>query len=457
MSDSTADRPLLTMAQERDVEDHARRRLCAQRCELMERVLECVGFSPNTSYWTVALLLTRLSDGWRPVVRSLDRLAADKALSIAGASATNQKRSFRRAVTELANFGILTVQYSDGEKRRRTRPASLVTVTIDCRRLECILRDADNAKDNETDRPRTAERTTRRTDPGQREGQTAEHSICLPLVPENPSSPSPPGVRGLTEIAESAPALTELAESAPALTELAERGSQEEEEELVLILENSEAEELSQLVDAYQRVGVWSADELLPELAKSVGIDYLRSLLEHFESQEGLGEGALFARLKRSHPELPVDRGWPRPKRTLAMRPTTGPSGTPRDASSGALPAGCVQAAWDQASLRAAVDRQLRDAGFARWYRQAGIAIQIPRRGFGRGTEEELQSLHAFDHWARVKKAYACNEAVLAELNRLAKEVGDQHCWEVDRQLQALETKLATGGRDPATVEENDD
>lgn len=288
MSESITDRPLLTLAQERDVEDHVRRRMCAQRCELMERVLECVGFSRNTSYWTVALLLTRLSDGWRPVVRSLDRLAADRALSIAGATPMNQKRSFRRALAELVEYGILTVDYSDGEKRRRTRPASLVTVTINCRGLESILRDADSATDNATDRPRTTERTARRTDPGQRDGQTAEHSICTTLVPNSPSFPSPS-----VKI--------------------------EEEEEQVCENREGPADELcksaalDELAGRYVNQGVYSApDVIVDRLRAGVPLDYFDALWHYWSpASKQIGAGALYRRLTISSAQLPVERGWP--------------------------------------------------------------------------------------------------------------------------------------------------
>ncbi|MEL6111033.1 MAG: hypothetical protein AAFU85_33920, partial [Planctomycetota bacterium] len=66
---------LLAIAESKDAEDAVRRQLCRQRCQAMEERLREIGFAPGTSYWAVALLIARVSDGWRPLVRTLDKLA----------------------------------------------------------------------------------------------------------------------------------------------------------------------------------------------------------------------------------------------------------------------------------------------------------------------------------------------------------------------------------------------
>ncbi|MEL6110416.1 MAG: hypothetical protein AAFU85_30790, partial [Planctomycetota bacterium] len=66
---------LLAIAESKDAEEAVRRQLCRQRCQAMEERLREIGFAPGTSYWAVALLIARVSDGWRPLVRTLDKLA----------------------------------------------------------------------------------------------------------------------------------------------------------------------------------------------------------------------------------------------------------------------------------------------------------------------------------------------------------------------------------------------
>lgn len=188
-----ADRPLITAAEERDREDYARRRLCAERCQAVEDALTAIGFARDTSYWSVALLVARVCDGWAPLVRSLDRLASDDAIATSAKRLADRKRIVRRALDELQAFGVLTYERSQGAARRRTRPEVLFTIRLNRAAIvgdvpmEPVARDADN----EADRPRTTGRTTGRTDPGQRGGQTENHTVLSSLNPKTLGPLSP--------------------------------------------------------------------------------------------------------------------------------------------------------------------------------------------------------------------------------------------------------------------------
>ncbi|MEL6897754.1 MAG: hypothetical protein AAFP90_16770, partial [Planctomycetota bacterium] len=123
------------MADERDREDDVRRRLTAQRVGMMEDAMTSIGFAPGTVYWSVGRLVALLSVGWEPLVRSLDRLAADSDLAIASKVAANRKRSLRRALDELQSWGLITWETAPGQSRRRTRAEAMVTIRMDRRTI----------------------------------------------------------------------------------------------------------------------------------------------------------------------------------------------------------------------------------------------------------------------------------------------------------------------------------
>lgn len=201
------DRPLCVQADERDREDAVRRRLTRERCELVESALEAIGIARGTSYWSVALLVARVSEGWRPLVRSLDELAADSAIETTSDCPASRKRIVRRALNELQLWGLLEYSTSTGSTRRRTRPQSVLTITLD---RATIVREATGETENsaanlappaehrDRDKPRTdpgqrggqtpdnaADKV--RTNPGHFDGQTAAPSSYSPLLPKAPS------------------------------------------------------------------------------------------------------------------------------------------------------------------------------------------------------------------------------------------------------------------------------
>lgn len=72
------------------------------------------------------------------------------------------------------------------------------------------------------------------------------------------------------------------------------------------------------LVSAYVRSGVHSAGELIPVLAPIVGVRYLSDLLDYHRAHPEYGPGALYVRLRRSQPDLPIDASWPPAERQTA-------------------------------------------------------------------------------------------------------------------------------------------
>jgi hypothetical protein len=72
------------------------------------------------------------------------------------------------------------------------------------------------------------------------------------------------------------------------------------------------------LVSAYVRSGVHSARELIPVLAPIVGVRYLSDLLDYHRAHPEYGPGALYVRLRRSQPDLPIDASWPPAERQTA-------------------------------------------------------------------------------------------------------------------------------------------
>jgi hypothetical protein len=451
--------------QDSAIEQDARKSLAHQRCNLMESALRRVGFAENTQAWVIAVLIAKISADWKPLYRSVKSLANENKFRDVCKSAREGVRqdSVVRVLRQLQKFKLLTWERDQGQ--RRTRTASIV-INCDPHTLAAIAdhnigeqamrrdskpaisqqafaqqsssHDPAFAQQSSSHDPAFAQQSSSH-DPAFAQ-QSPAHSICInptteslsPSSSQNTSSPSPHGACGLTE----------LAETAPTQTELAERGSQEEKES-VLILANSEEEELSRLVAAYQCVGVWSADEIVPSKARTVGIAYLWQLLAYFKEHVGLGEGALFVRLQRSQPGLPVNKGWSPPDSNRKRLPEHFPIQNPFHAGPEGPPADPLLAAWDANSLRAALDESLRAAGFAKWYRQAAIAEEIKRRRYGLGAEEERNALHVRQLWDRMQKNAAHNEALAAELEHLAKDLGDQDCWEVERQLNALRQKMS--------------
>ncbi len=73
---------------------------------------------------------------------------------------------------------------------------------------------------------------------------------------------------------------------------------------------------LAPLEADYAAANVYDARELLEWIAPQVGLEYLQRLLEYWHAHKDRfdGAGALRLRLKRSRPDLPIDRGWPPPR-----------------------------------------------------------------------------------------------------------------------------------------------
>ncbi|EMI41690.1 hypothetical protein [Rhodopirellula sp. SWK7] len=195
MNEST--HPLLDEIDQRNRLDALRRRACARRCEAMERALVETGFAKGTSYWSVAMLITRISSDWEPLQRSLDDLASDKAIATTTNCLASRKRIVRRALHELASYGLIRFEITDGAKRRRTRRESNLWIELNRagiegkESLENWSRDADNAADTQADKTRTTQETAERTTDGQRGGQPTVLSLYLPLDAQEPVSPSP--------------------------------------------------------------------------------------------------------------------------------------------------------------------------------------------------------------------------------------------------------------------------
>ncbi|MEL7338213.1 MAG: hypothetical protein AAFN70_18630, partial [Planctomycetota bacterium] len=186
-------------AAERDNEDRVRRRLTAQRVHLMEQAMEAIGFHPDGVTWSVGRLLALLASNWQPVVRSLDRLAKDRELAINSKTLANRKRSFRRAVCELADWGLIRFEVNDGVKRVKTRRQAMFTIELQRsviaaeaagEEVVSAVSDADEHADEHTDETRTSGRTSGRTDSGRVGGQTGSHSLLETLTYPKPSSPS---------------------------------------------------------------------------------------------------------------------------------------------------------------------------------------------------------------------------------------------------------------------------
>ncbi|MCA9137264.1 MAG: hypothetical protein KDB00_10905 [Planctomycetales bacterium] len=196
--DATDSTPLCTIADERDREEATRRRLCRERCEAMELRLVEIGFSPGTSYWSLAMLVARLCDGWRPLRRSLDRIANDRDLATASKRIESRRRIVRRAIAELERYGLLSTSKTTGATRRATRPAVDLVITLNRAVIvgeipppepsELAARDADNGPDNQpdnaTDNGPDNERDTARTTGG----QTQKHTV---LSSHNPKTLGP--------------------------------------------------------------------------------------------------------------------------------------------------------------------------------------------------------------------------------------------------------------------------
>ncbi|MEL6109394.1 MAG: hypothetical protein AAFU85_25585 [Planctomycetota bacterium] len=197
---------LLAIAESKDAEDSVRRRLCRERCQAMEERLRDIGFAPGTSYWSVALLVARVSDGWQPLVRTLDKLASDKALETKSTDIRSRRRIVRRAIAELEEWDLLSVDRSEGPKRRATRAEVVYTITLNRPVIvgEIEPRDADNCPDNGADkRPDNGADNTPdrpRTNPGQIESDSLYPPFTLdPFGPLSPLGRSETSDVGGTE------------------------------------------------------------------------------------------------------------------------------------------------------------------------------------------------------------------------------------------------------------------
>jgi len=210
---STQDRPLERIWVEEETTERTRRYMTAQRCQLMEAALERVGFARDTIYGRVAVLLAKLAVDWQPVQRELGRLASDREIASGSQSLKTQKDVVRRALKELAAWGVIAIDKLEGAKRRRTKAEVIYSVRMCPRVLKKLAdghepepveiatdqrqrerQDSDNGSDNTCDRPAT----TAATDQRQYVRQDSKHSLYKPLThkPKETLPPPPQGNRG---------------------------------------------------------------------------------------------------------------------------------------------------------------------------------------------------------------------------------------------------------------------
>ncbi|TWT65663.1 hypothetical protein [Crateriforma conspicua] len=98
------DRPLITAAEERTAEIHA-------RCVTVERACRAIGFTADSSHERIATLIARVA-GLRTLRRTIAEIAADDQVGCS-------ERQVRRAMDELVAFGIIERTAEDPPKVRR--------------------------------------------------------------------------------------------------------------------------------------------------------------------------------------------------------------------------------------------------------------------------------------------------------------------------------------------------
>lgn len=207
------DRPLERIWVEEETTERTRRYMTAKRCELMESALDRVGFARDTIYGRVAVLLAKLAVDWQPVERELGRLASDREICSGSKSLKAKKDVVRRALKELAAWGVIAIEKLEGAKRRRTKAEVIYSIRMCPRVLKKLsdghepepveiatdqLQDSDNESNNESDNTCDRPATTGATDQRQYVRQDSKHSLYKPLThkPKKPLPPPPQGNRG---------------------------------------------------------------------------------------------------------------------------------------------------------------------------------------------------------------------------------------------------------------------
>ncbi len=287
---------------EYDNEQRARKALAYGRCVLMERALRRIGFLEKGQPWSLAVLIAKLSDGWKPVVRDADALASDKEFPTNATKPASRRRTLLRSLTDIAQWELVSFTKTESDTRRRTRRSTRLTIAIDVQKLTAIAEGKyvvelrrlgnrnpdnepdnglDNGLDNEPDNGLDNERDNSRTTAGQ-------NAILSILHSQFPSSLNP---------------------SAP--TDARKSEKQQRENGGNCLSEYS----FDDLLAAYSKHDVYGLTGLLEDARRWVDLEYLTKLLEHYERvPRAWGPGALRKRLKDSRPGLDIARGWPPPR-----------------------------------------------------------------------------------------------------------------------------------------------